>query len=954
MSSSELHLVDPEKIVNTTCPYCGVGCGVSVTVHRDNKNSDSSSTSTNISLKGNEQHPANFGKLCVKGSSLAETLGNHQRLLFPARHDKQSQQSERISWSEALDEVAQKIQETIDTYGKESVAFYGSGQLLTEDYYVINKLMKGFIGTGNMDTNSRLCMSSAVSGHKQSFGCDVVPVSYEDLDHADLITFCGSNAAWTHPIVFQRIAQAKKNNPNLKIVVIDPQKTATCDIADLHLAIAPGSDNFLFTGLLDHIAFHVEGRKALDTDFIEQNTEHFEKTTEQARSICKANNIAEVCDIAEEDLEAFYQLFASAKRPITMFSQGINQSATGVNKASNIINCHLATGKIGKQGCGPFSITGQPNAMGGREVGGLANQIAAHMDFSSPDNNDRIGRFWQSENVTKNEGLKAVDLFKKIHSGDIKFVWIMATSPVVSLPESDKIREALMKCPTVVVSESMTTSDTLAYADYHLPALTWGEKDGTVTNSERRISRQKAFLPAPGESKADWWIASEVAKRLGFESAFNYQNNHEIFIEHAQLSGFENSFEAGHKKRYFDISGLAELSKDEYDNLSPIRWPVNQDYPDGCDRVFSNGEFLTPSRKAQFIVPEPELPQRALLNEQYPLTLNTGRIRDQWHTMTRTGRAKRLTQSQAQPYVLINNETAEEYNLGEGDVIKVFNGQGFCISKARIDSGIKPNQVFMPIHWSKSFSANALPSNLTNDSRDKISGQPESKFAFVDLEKIEVDWQAILIGNQSKIDLIKEHLQKSALLEYWACVPTQSAHDQKLFLSGDNFFKQVDNNLAAIETLLKTLFLQHEVIKYFNHYAKEYRFAVHEITDAGRTLVMAFYIEAKLEADNTPAQLDSFDSQWIESLISNTDTLDDHDRHAVLAGRQAGVKAQTGKVICACFQVRDSSIEEYIQDKSDAVSVEELGSQLKCGTNCGSCIPELKGLVSKFEAEKAS
>ncbi|HBC83016.1 MAG TPA: nitrate reductase, partial [Escherichia sp.] len=598
--------------VTTTCAYCGVGCGVKMQPHAEG-----------FTASGDDAHPANLGRLCVKGSALGETLDLNGRLLHP-EVDRQP-----VSWSQALDAVAQGLQAIIRDHGPQAVAFYGSGQLLTEDYYVANKLMKGFIGAGNMDTNSRLCMASAVVGYKRAFGTDAVPCSYRDLELADCVILTGSNTAWAHPVVYQRLAQAKKARPKMRIIVIDPRQTATCDIADLHLPLRPGSDAALFCGALNAMA----ERDLLDSDFLQRHTQGSDETLAAARDWTEEHTAA-FCGLPLTQLRTFFQMIADSDRLVTLYSMGINQSSSGVDKCNAIINLHLATGKVGREGCGPFSITGQPNAMGGREVGGLANQLASHMGFTKEEI-DRVGRFWMSDNVTKSAGLNAVELFRAIEQGQIKAVWIMGTNPLVSLPDADRVRAGLARCPLVIVSDVMRDTDTTRAAHICLPALAWGEKNGTVTNSERYISRQRAFLPAPGEAKPDWWILSQVAQRLGFGEAFAWQHPAEIFREHAALSGFENN-----GSRAFDISGLAQLTDRQWEELKPVQWPVNAAYPQGRERLFTDGRFFHSDGKARLIAITPRLP----INQPTavaPLIMNTGRIRDQWHTMTRTGKSAR-------------------------------------------------------------------------------------------------------------------------------------------------------------------------------------------------------------------------------------------------------------------------------------------------------------------------
>src|SRR5580693_5374231 len=614
--------IDPAlRATRTTCPYCGVGCGVLATP--DGRGG--------AAVSGDPEHPANFGRLCSKGSALGETLGLEERLLYPMiRVSKGSM--ERVAWTDALDHVAHRFQHIIARDGPGAVAFYLSGQLLTEDYYVANKLMKGFIGSANVDTNSRLCMASSVAGHRRAFGADTVPGCYEDLDEADLLVLVGSNAAWCHPVLFQRML-ANKQRRGARIVVIDPRRTETAGDADLFLGLKPGTDTALFSGLLVQLA----DDGALDSDYIERHTAGFDDALARARGI--AGSVAATAlatGLSEADVAEFFRMFRHTPRVVTLYSQGVNQSAQGTDKVNAIINCHLATGRIGKPGASPFSLTGQPNAMGGREVGGLSNQLAAHMNFTPPDI-DRVRRFWKAPRIATHEGLKAVQMFEAIGRGEIKALWVMGTNPAVSLPDADAARSALKKLELFVISENVLSNDTVgAGAHVLLPALAWGEKSGTVTNSERRISRQRAFLPAPGEARPDWWAVSEVAKRLGFAPAFAYSSAAAIFREHAALSAFENN-----GSRDFDIGALSSMSDDGFDGMSPILWPFRFGDIEPQARFFADGGFYSSDHKARFIAPEvPAL--RTETTAGRPLRLNTGRIRDQWHTMTRTGLSPRL------------------------------------------------------------------------------------------------------------------------------------------------------------------------------------------------------------------------------------------------------------------------------------------------------------------------
>ncbi len=595
-----------------------------------------------VEIQGDPDHPANAGRLCSKGAHLGETMGLEGRLLHPMIGDK------RASWDKALDLVARRFRDTIAKHGPDSVAFYVSGQLLTEDYYVANKLMKGFIGSANIDTNSRLCMSSAVAGHMRAFGEDIVPARYDDLDEADLIVLVGSNTAWCHPIVYQRIMAARAARET-KIVVIDPRRTETCEDADLHLALKPGTDVALMNGLLAHC--RREG--LVDEAYLAAHVD----TPEGFWAALDADHdlwtIAKTCDVPPADLRRFYELFAATPRTVTMFSQGINQSIRGTDQVNAIINVHLATGRIGKPGAAPFSITGQPNAMGGREVGGLASTLAAHRGFGEEDVAD-VGRFWAAERMATKPGLKAVDMFRAIGEGKIKALWVMATNPAVSLPDAGRVREALANCPFVVVSDVIAGTDTGRFAHVRLPAAAWGEKDGTVTNSERIVSRQRTVLPLPGEAKPDWWIVKEVGRRMGWRTAFGYERPAEIWREHARLTAYRND-----GARLLDLKDKVAIGNVDYDAMEPFRWGG---WP------FADGRFSTLDGKAR-LISVAQRPAEAVLKD-WPFTLNTGRYRDQWHTMTRTGLSPKLARHREEPMVEVHPDDADALGLLDGGLAR--------------------------------------------------------------------------------------------------------------------------------------------------------------------------------------------------------------------------------------------------------------------------------------------
>ncbi|MGF1761862.1 molybdopterin oxidoreductase family protein [Aliivibrio kagoshimensis] len=699
--------------VKTTCAYCGVGCGVEVKPNAEGQ----------LDVRGDQDHPSNYGRLCSKGMALGETVTHQGRMLHPSIEGIES------NWDQALDHVAQQFIDTIEKHGPDSVAFYVSGQLLTEDYYVANKLMKGFIGSGNIDTNSRLCMSSTVAGHKRAFGSDTMPVCYQDLEMADMVVITGSNLAWCHPVLMQRLRAEKEKRPNLFIVVIDPRETVTCDIADLHLAIHPGTDVALFNGLLNALAMSGQ----IDTTYVEKHSQGFDKALHSALMDSENDEqLAETLGVKEEGLKQFYQAFCHTEKVVTIYSQGVNQSSHGTDKVNSIINCHLATGRIGRVGMGPFSVTGQPNAMGGREVGGLANTLAAHMDFGNSTHHQMVSNYWQTTTLAKQPGLKAVELFDAINDGSIKAVWIMATNPVVSMPDSNKIKQALAKCPLVVVSDCIADTDTTRLANVLLPAQGWSEKSGTVTNSERRISRQRRILPTPGEGKPDWWIISQLAQKMGFGEAFDYVHEGEIFDEYVKMTALDNR--DGYQ-RDLNLIGLADLSDEGYNRLTPQQWPVAVLQKQVThQRMFSNGRFYTPNGKANFIAVSHQQPKSRSC-EAFPLILNSGRVRDHWHTMTRTGLTARLGAHTPEPYVEVNPQLAAEHGLSSGDIVIISSRLGEVKVRVNLTQAIKRHQLFVPIHWSDNTASSAKVSALISPNIDLNSGQPEFKYTPVKLSK---------------------------------------------------------------------------------------------------------------------------------------------------------------------------------------------------------------------------
>jgi assimilatory nitrate reductase catalytic subunit len=871
--------------IRTTCPYCGVGCGVLV-----------SREAGGWQVRGDPLHPANRGRLCSKGAALGETLALDERLLHPQVDGR------RVDWDTALDTVARRFSATLAEHGPEAVAFYVSGQLLTEDYYLANKLMKGYLGSANIDTNSRLCMASAVSGHKRAFGSDAVPGCYEDIELADLVVLVGSNAAWTHPVLHQRLTAARQARPQTRVVVIDPRRTATAELADLHLPLAPGTDAWLFNGLLEHL--RREG--GLDWGYLEAHVEGFGEALAAVEGLTPSA-VAAACALPEADVATFFGWFARTQRTVTLFSQGINQSSSGVDKVNAILNVHLATGRVGRPGASPLSLTGQPNAMGGREVGALANQLAAHMDFA-PAHVERVRRFWRAPHMATGPGLKAVELFQAVRDGRIKALWIMATNPLVSLPEADAVAEALARCPFVVVSDVTRHTDTARHAHVLLPAAAWGEKDGTVTNSERRISRQRAFLPLPGEARPDWWIVSAVARRMGFGAGFEYRAPAEIFREHAALSAFEN---AG--TRPFDLGPLAKLDAAAYDRLEPIQWPLASPGA-GKARLFADGRYPTPTARARMVPIRPRPPARSPSVDR-PLLLNTGRIRDQWHTMTRTGLSARLFAHIDEPRVEVHPRDMRRWGLTPGGLARVCNGRGEVLVRVSESAGQRPGSVFVPMHWNAQYTARGRIGALVEAVTDPISGQPEFKHVPVAVAHYAADWQGFVLARRAP---------EGIATPYWCRIRAPACWRYEL--AGEPAHWPTEALLA------RWLGEGQELIELRDPAAGRYRAAL--LRD-GRLQAVVFLDR---QADMLPAR------QWLTSLFER-ERLSDAERACLLLGRPAQAAADAGRTVCVCHGVGERTLAAAIAGGAD--SVEALGQVLKAGTGCGACVPELRALLGK-------
>jgi formate dehydrogenase alpha subunit len=692
------------------CPYCGVGCGLLVGLKGN----------TLIKVNGDPEHPANFGEICAKAVFLHRTIATRDRLLYPQMRSRRDAPLVRVSWEQALKRAAARFRETITRHGPDAVAFYGSGQLTTEDYYVYNKLAKGFLGTNNFDTNSRLCMASAVAGYRTSLGSDGPPASYADLDVADCFLLIGTNTAECHPIVFRRIERRKRSDPDrVTVIVVDPRRTETADLADLHLAIRPGSDVALINAMLHVIV--KEG--LLDRDFIERHTKDWEALASTIERYTPQYG-QEICGIRPSLIVQAARTFATSQRSLILWSMGINQSTIGVTKNNALINLSLATGQIGRPGAGPFSLTGQPNAMGGREVGGLSHLLPGYRSVTSADDRAEIAGIWgvPAAHLSPKPGYPAIEIFEALASGTVKAVWILCTNPMVSMPEPDTVEKALRQAELVVVQDAYHPTDTTQYADILLPAAQWPEKEGAMTNSERRITYMPKLIDPPGEALPDWEIGARFARQLGFGAAFPYRSAREIFDECARST----------KGRFNDYSGVSYARLKQ----GPLQWPCpTADHP-GTERLYVDRHFQTEDGRGRFIPAEHREPYERT-DRDYPLTLTTGRLKNQWHTMTKTGKIESLLKSGRDPFVEIHPQDAAKIAIQDGDFVEVTSRRGKAIAQARVTEEILRGTCFMPFHWGRAAGYYKAANNLTVKARDPMSRQPELKACAVRITKVE-------------------------------------------------------------------------------------------------------------------------------------------------------------------------------------------------------------------------
>ena len=931
MNVIPIHAQGGLRETRSTCPYCGVGCGVII-----------ESNGLDITgVRGDPQHPANFGRLCSKGSTLHLTASAEvraqTRLLQPLRRAHRREAARPVAWDQALDFAAENFARVIGEHGPDAVGFYVSGQLLTEDYYVFNKLAKGLIGTNNIDSNSRLCMSSAVAGYKKTLGVDAPPACYDDVAHAQTIFIAGANTAYAHPILFRRIEDARRANPALKIICCDPRRTETAEMADLHLPLQPGTDVMLFNGML-HI-MRWEGW--LDRDFIAGHTNGFDALKDMVRDDTP-DVVAQTCGISQQALLEAARLFATSKATLSLYCQGLNQSSSGTAKNVALINLHLATGQIGKPGAGPFSLTGQPNAMGGREVGGMANLLSAHRDLANPAHRAEVAALWGVSEVPARPGKTAVEMFQAAADGEIKALWIACTNPAQSLPDQATVRRALERAEFVVVQEAFATTETCAYADLLLPATTWGEKEGTVTNSERRISRVRAAVAAPGQARHDWQIAVDFAQRLarpGMAPArFDYAHAESIWNEHREST----------RGRDLDITGLSYAMLEN----SPQQWPMAQGQAQGTARLYEAGIFPTADGRANFVAVAYQ-PVAQARTARYPFSLTTGRLRDQWHGMSRTGTLGRLFGQVREPALDMHPQDMRQRQLQEGDLVHVSSRNGSIMLPVQASAELNLNQVFMAMHWGQAFLGGVSASGqaltgvnaLTSAIFCPDSKQPEFKHAAVKVLKAELPWTLLAMAWLSADSVLAAQRQLQALMvhvPYACCVPfanqvglaDQAGQRHGVLFRAAAVQAPADAVLQRMEAILQLD--REDVVRYADRQRGQRRAMRLQRREAGVTL------GGFLLAGDTRAQA------WIAELLREEQGAERYGRALLVPGAKppAPVPAR-GKTVCACFNVSDASIEQNLQASrgSAAERLAALQDTLQCGTNCGSCLPQLRRLV---------
>jgi len=897
----------------STCPYCGVGCGL--IIEHDAKRV--------VEVRGDPAHPANFGRLCTKGATLHLTTRPETRLLYPELRRQRGEARQAVSWDTALETAAERFAAVIREHGPDAVGFYISGQLLTEDYYIFNKLAKGLVGTNNVDTNSRLCMSSAVAAYKQTLGVDAPPCAYEDFDYSDCIMIAGGNPAYAHPIAYRRIEAAKAARPNLRMIVVDPRRTDTAAGADLHLAILPGTDIWLFNAMLNVLVW--EGY--VDMPWVRAHTEGFAELREHVREVTPAV-AAQICGVAADDIVKAARWWGEAAAPMSLWCQGLNQSVHGTHNGAALIALSLATGKIGKPGCGPFSMTGQPNAMGGREVGGMANLLSGHRDLANPAHRAEVAALWGLPSVPAQAGLTAVEMFEAVRVGKIKALWIACTNPAHSMPQQAQVREALERCEFVVLQEAYGNTETAVYADLLLPATTWAEKEGTVTNSERRITHVSAASPGPGEARADWQIGCAFALALGdrigktedAKRMFAYATVGDVFSEHAEST----------RGRDLDITGLnyARLDLD-----GPQQWPCPEGAAQGRVRLYEDQVFPTESGKARFIVPSTQLTAESV-DARYPLHVTSGRLRDQWHGMSRTGKLARLYSHVDEPRIDLAQMDMDKRGIAEGDLVRVKSRRGAVILRAHATDEIRVGQAFVAMHWGRNALNSAGVNELTPGAIDPYSMQPELKHAAAQVEKVDLPHQALLM--RSAVDA--EAAANRALVLAAALVPWLAKFDYaSVFLAGREFpvvvlriahAAPIDPALLAeLDALLD---LQGDNCLAYS----DMRRGISKKAVIDNGILTGLRLSGEMAA-----------AGWLKDVMVDRQPTAELRRWLFAPLTQPpNQQSGRGRVICNCLNVAESEIRPLVAAGADLAT---LQAKLKCGTSCGSCVPELKRLIAE-------
>lgn len=890
----------------SACCYCGVGCGVIVT----------SEDGKVTAVRGDPDHPANFGRLCSKGSTLHLTTGVEARLLQPEMRLDRTVGRAVVSWDAALDHAAEKFAEIIRRDGPDAVAFYISGQLLTEDYYAFNKLARALVGTNNIDTNSRLCMSSAVTGYKMTLGADAPPTCYADVEAAECIFIAGSNTAYAHPIVFRRIEDARRNNPLQKLIVVDPRRTDTSAAADLHLPIIPGTDVALFNAMLHVMVW--EGR--INQQYIDAHTSGFE-ALRAAVTEYSPGAVADTCGVAADQIVLAARMFADSKATLSLYCQGLNQSIQGTQKNAALINLHLATGQIGRAGAGPFSLTGQPNAMGGREVGGMATLLSAHRDLNSASDRAELAKFWGVKALSDRPGLTAVPLFDALRTKQVKAVWIACTNPAQSMPDQAKVREALEAAELVVVQEAFRNAETLKYADIALPATPWSEKEGTQTNSERTITRVRAAVAPTREAKHDWQIAVEFAHRLGAKlgrsteavQLFPYAHVEQLFAEHRETT----------RGRDLDITAMDYAL---LETRGPQQWPFPEGSINGKRRLYEDGHYPTPDGRAHFMATKYRAPAEKI-NARYPLRLITGRLRDQWHGMTRTGTVARLFAHAPEPVLSMNQKDMTRRGLRDGDIVRVTSSRGAVSVLVQATDELRSGQAFLPMHWGSTHLCGVGVNAVTTAALDPMSAQPELKYAAIQVEPLHAKWSlsAMRLGDPAKyMSRMQAFL---GAFDYASC--TLAGRDRSVVV-----FRAASVQAPAqelINGLDAALDLDDDACAMTYHDPVK-RIAKRALVDQGRL------IGARLSGENAARD-------WLRDLIANAE---DATRFrawllAPIATPPEGASASKGKVVCNCHDVGAETLIKAIAEGADFTA---LQAKFKCGTECGSCIPEVKRMVN--------